>query len=38
MSRIGLRSKNNFFEQRVGEYTRVDIPTTTEGMFDNEDF
>lgn len=38
MSRIGLSSKNNFFEQRVGEYTRVDIPTTTEGIFDDEDF
>lgn len=37
MSRIGLSAKNNFFEKRVGEYTRVDIPTTTEGMF-NEDF
>ena len=37
MSRIGLMAKNNFFEKRVGEYTRVDIPTTTEGMFD-EDF
>lgn len=36
MSRIGLSSKNNFFEQRVGEYTRVDIPTTSEGIFDDE--
>jgi ribonucleoside-diphosphate reductase beta chain len=37
MSRIGLSSKNNFFEKRVGEYTRVDIPTTSENLFD-EDF
>jgi len=37
MARIGLASKNNFFEKRVGEYTRVDIPDSTEGMFD-EDF
>jgi ribonucleoside-diphosphate reductase beta chain len=37
MSRIGLSSKNNFFEKREGEYTRVEIPTTIEGMF-NEDF
>ncbi len=37
MSRIGLSSKNNFFEKREGEYTRVEIPTTTDGMF-NEDF
>ena len=36
MSRIGLSSKNNFFEKREGEYTRVDIPTTTEGIFDEE--
>ena len=38
MSRMGLSAKNNFFEQRVGEYTRVDIPTDSEGMFDDEDF
>jgi ribonucleoside-diphosphate reductase beta chain len=36
MSRIGLSSKNNFFEQRVGEYTRVDIPVTTDGIFDDD--
>lgn len=36
MSRIGLSSKNNFFERRVGEYTRVDIPTTMDGIFDEE--
>jgi ribonucleoside-diphosphate reductase beta chain len=36
MSRIGLSYKNNFFEKREGEYTRVDIPTTIEGMFDEE--
>jgi ribonucleoside-diphosphate reductase beta chain len=36
MSRIGLLSKNNFFEKREGEYTRVDIPTTMEGIFDEE--
>jgi hypothetical protein len=37
MARIGLSAKNNFFEKRDGEYTRVEIPTTTDGMFD-EDF
>lgn len=37
MARIGLSSKNNFFEQRTGQYTRVEIPTTTEGIF-NEEF
>ena len=36
MSRIGLSAKNNFFEQRTGEYSRVDIPTTIDGMFDDE--
>jgi ribonucleoside-diphosphate reductase beta chain len=36
MSRIGLSSKNNFFEKREGEYTRVDIPTTMDGIFDEE--
>jgi ribonucleoside-diphosphate reductase beta chain len=36
MSRIGLSSKNNFFEKRDGEYTRVEIPTTIDGMFDEE--
>jgi ribonucleoside-diphosphate reductase beta chain len=37
MSRIGLSSKNNFFEKREGEYTRVEIPTNMDGIF-NEDF
>ena len=37
MSRIGLSAKNNFFEKREGEYTRVEIPTSSEGIFD-EDF
>lgn len=36
MSRIGLDSKNNFFESRVGEYTRVEIPSTLEGIFSDE--
>jgi len=36
MQRIGLSSKNNFFENRTGEYTRVEIPTTMDGMFDEE--
>jgi len=36
MSRIGLSSKNNFFEKREGEYTRVDIPSTMDGIFDEE--
>jgi ribonucleoside-diphosphate reductase beta chain len=36
MSRIGLSSKNNFFEKREGEYTRVEIPTTMDGIFDEE--
>lgn len=38
MSRIGLSAKNNFFEQRTGEYTKVDIPTSDVGIFDEEDF
>ena len=39
MSRIGLSSKNNFFERRTGGgYTRVDIPTSNNGIFDDEDF
>lgn len=39
MKKIGLSSKNNFFERRTGGgYTRVDIPTTNEGIFDDEDF
>lgn len=37
MSRIGLSSKNNFFEKRDGEYTRVEIPTNMDGIF-NEEF
>ena len=28
--------KINFFEKREGEYTRVEIPTTIDGMFDEE--
>jgi ribonucleotide reductase beta subunit family protein with ferritin-like domain len=36
MARIGLSAKNNFFEQRIGEYSRVEIPTTTDGIFDDE--
>jgi ribonucleoside-diphosphate reductase beta chain len=36
MSRIGLSSKNNFFEKREGEYTRVEIPTNMDGIFDEE--
>lgn len=36
MSRIGLSAKNNFFENRVGEYTRVDIPKTMDGVFDDD--
>jgi ribonucleoside-diphosphate reductase beta chain len=36
MARIGLSSKNNFFEKREGEYTRIDIPSSVEGMFDDE--
>lgn len=36
MARIGLFAKNNFFEQRVGQYTRVDIPTTSDNIFDDE--
>ena len=39
MKKIGLSSKNNFFERRTGGgYTRVDIPTTTIGIFDAVDF
>jgi len=36
MSRIGLSSKNNFFEKREGEYTRIDIPNSMDGIFDEE--
>ena len=36
MARIGLSAKNNFFEKREGEYTRIEIPNTTEGMFNDE--
>lgn len=36
MSRIGLSSKNNFFEKREGEYTRIDIPNSIDGIFDEE--
>jgi ribonucleoside-diphosphate reductase beta chain len=36
MARIGLSAKNNFFEKRDGEYTRVEIPVTIDGMFDEE--
>lgn len=38
MKRIGLQSKNNFFERRIGQYTRVDIPTDNSDIFDDEDF
>jgi len=39
MKKIGLSSKNNFFERRTGGgYTRVDIPTTNDGIFDDDDF
>lgn len=38
MSRIGLSNKNNFFERRTGEYSKVEIPTDEEGLFDSEDF
>jgi ribonucleoside-diphosphate reductase beta chain len=37
MSRIGLSTKNNFFEKREGEYTRIEIPKTMDGIF-NEEF
>ena len=29
-------NENNFFEKREGEYTRVEIPTTMDGIFDEE--
>ena len=39
MKKIGLSSKNNFFERRTGGgYTRVDIPTSNLGIFDDADF
>lgn len=38
MKRIGLQSKNNFFERRIGQYTRVDIPTDSENIFNDTDF
>lgn len=36
MARLGLKAKNNFFEQRVGVYSKVEIPTSLD-IFD-EDF
>lgn len=36
MKRIGLTAKNNFFEQRVGQYTRVELPTNKDEIFDEE--
>jgi len=36
MARIGLSAKNNFFEKRDGEYTRVEIPSSIDGVFDDE--
>lgn len=39
MKKIGLDNKNNFFERRTGGgYTRVDIPTSNDGIFDDENF
>jgi len=39
MKKIGLSSKNNFFERRTGGgYTRVDIPTSNVGIFDDDEF
>lgn len=39
MKKIGLSSKNNFFERRTGGgYTRVDVPTSNDGIYDSEDF
>lgn len=38
MAKIGLTSKNNFFERRDGEYTKLEIPTDSENIFDDEDF
>lgn len=37
MKRIGITAKNNFFEKRSGEYTKLDIPSDSNAMFD-EDF
>lgn len=38
MSRIGLSNKNNFFERRTGEYSKLEIPTDEDGLFDSDDF
>lgn len=39
MKKIGLSSKNNFFERRTGGgYTRVDMPEEGENIFEAEDF
>lgn len=38
MARIGLSSKNNFFEKRDGEYTRVEIPANVDFNEMNDDF
>ena len=38
MARLGLSTKNNFFEKRIGEYTRVDIPESSAGIFSDDEF
>ncbi len=35
MDRVALKRKTNFFEKRQTEYTRVDVPTKKEDMFDD---
>lgn len=35
MDRIALKRKTNFFEKRQTEYTRVDVPTNKDDMFDD---
>lgn len=36
MMRIGLSAKNNFFENRIGTYTRVEIPSSLDNVFDSD--
>jgi len=36
MARIALNRKTNFFEKRSEEYTKVDVPTSKDDMFDEE--
>lgn len=36
MARIGLLSKQNFFEHRTGQYTRIEIEDSSENIFEDD--